>query len=386
MIIVVVMGVLIILLTLVTNLAGDAATATQMMATVRAQDRSYYVAASAVRAVLPLLPSASEKAHTLQDPWAIGAPPLEIDGNLVEVKITDEERFVNPNAMIDESGHTNEDQVKLFRRLLKLLGQRDEELVNPILDWIDPDSNRRLPGGAEGQDYGERLPKNAPLDSVDELLQVKGIPPSILQEPTNGATPAAFATTEAGQATPMVREVQSTGKVKHGLGPLISVYGSGTININTAPPLVLEALSENLDQGLVNAIIERRGRTPFEKMDDLLEVPGLTRDHIYFLKKVADVKSVTWQIRADVGPATGGTTLEGPPDTTLIARYKGSGGGIQPLAWNLEESGTETPLESPSPGRSRRSPEPTSLPSTQGSSPTTTPGTRAGDKNATPTR
>lgn len=381
MIIVVVMGVLVILLTLVTNLTGDAATATQMMATIRAQDRSYYVASSAVRAVLPLLPAATEKAHTLQDPWAIGAPPLEIDGDMVEVKITDEERFVNPNAMIDKSGQIDEEQVKLFRRLLKLLGQRDEELVNPILDWIDGDSNRRLPGGAEGQDYGDRLPKNAPLDSVDELLAVKGMPPSLLQEPENGATPAPG----AGGPTPQTRQMQSTGRVTHGLGPLISVYASGTININTAPPLVLQALSENLDQGLVNAIVERRNRTPFEKLDDLLEVPGLSRDHIYFIKKVADVKSVTWQIRADVGPATGAATLEGPPDTTLIARYRGSGEGIQPLAWNLEESGAETPQEGPSPGRSPRSLEPTSLPSTQGSSPTTTPRTRAGATNATPT-
>lgn len=385
MIIVVVMGVLVILLTLVTNLTGDAATATQMMATIRAQDRSYYVASSAVRAVLPLLPSASEKAHTLQDPWAIGAPPLELDGYMIEVKITDEERFVNPNAMIDKSGQINDDQVKLFRRLLKLLGQRDEELVNPILDWIDPDSNRRLPGGAEGQDYGDRLPKNAPLDSIDELLQVKGIPPSLLLEPKNGAAPGTPAATFEGQPTPQVREIQGTGTVKHGLGPLISVYGSGTININTAPPLVLQALSENLDQGLVNAIIDRRSRTPFEKLDDLLEVPGVTRDHIYFLKKVADVKSVTWQIRADVGPATGATTLQGPPDTTLIARYRGSGEGIQPLAWNLEESGDETSRESPSPGRSPKSLEPSSLPSTKGSSPTTTPGTRAGAMNATST-
>lgn len=369
MIIIVVLGVLAILMTLVTNLAGEATYASQMMATIRAQDRSYYVAQSAVRAVLPLLPSSSESAHTLQDPWAIGAPPLEIDGNLVEVKITDEERFYNPNAMIGKDGQVDDDQVKVFRRLVKQLGQRDDEVVNPILDWIDADSNRRLPGGAEALDYGERLPKNAPLDSIDEILQVKGIPPTLLRG--SGASPSPGAG----------RAFQSGGIEKYGLSPLITVHSNGKVNINTAPPAVLQALAENLDSGLVKAIIDHRERTPFKKLDDLLEVPGVTRDHIYFLKKVADVKSETWQIKAEVGAATGSYTLEGPPDTTLIARYRGSGRGIKPLTWNLEESGSDvtdptsdrsasprgaSPTPSPSmPGRSSTPAQPTGNQSTQ---------------------
>lgn len=385
MIIIVVMGVLVILMTLITNLTADATHATQMMATIRAQDQAYYVAQSAVRAVLPLLPNSSDAAHSLQDPWAIGAPPLEIDAFMVVVKITDEERFINPNAMMEPGGQINEDQVKLFRRLLKLLGQRDDEIINPILDWLDPDSNRRLPGGAEGQDYGERLPKNAPLDTIDEVLQIKGIPSTLLREPS-AATPtpggAATASPVAGQSPPDLRGFQSGGTVQHGLGPLISVHASGKVNVNTAPPLVLQALAENLDQGLVNAIVDRRNRTPFEKLDDLLEVPGVTRDHLYFIKKVADVKSSTWQIRADVGPATGASTLEAPPDVTLIARYRGDGRGIQALTWNLEDSGSEDLQETPGSGSSRRSLSPTSSPSSQGSGRTTSP---AANTNGTST-
>ncbi len=57
-----------------------------------------------------------------------------------------------------------------------------EEIVNAILDWIDSDEERRV-GGAESADYeGLAVPysaRNAPLESVDELLQIQGITPAL---------------------------------------------------------------------------------------------------------------------------------------------------------------------------------------------------------------
>ena len=57
-----------------------------------------------------------------------------------------------------------------------------EEITNAILDWIDSDEERRI-GGAESADYeGLAVPysaRNAPLESVDELLQIQGITPAL---------------------------------------------------------------------------------------------------------------------------------------------------------------------------------------------------------------
>ena len=57
-----------------------------------------------------------------------------------------------------------------------------EEIANAILDWIDSDEERRV-GGAESADYeGLAVPysaRNAPLESVDELLQIQGITPAL---------------------------------------------------------------------------------------------------------------------------------------------------------------------------------------------------------------
>jgi len=55
-----------------------------------------------------------------------------------------------------------------------------QDICNAILDWIDSDEEVRL-GGAESITYeGRAVPysaRNAPLESIDELLQIQGITP-----------------------------------------------------------------------------------------------------------------------------------------------------------------------------------------------------------------
>ncbi len=57
-----------------------------------------------------------------------------------------------------------------------------EEIVNAILDWIDSDEEARV-GGAESIYYeGLAIPyscRNAPLESIEELLQIQGVTPDL---------------------------------------------------------------------------------------------------------------------------------------------------------------------------------------------------------------
>jgi hypothetical protein len=76
-----------------------------------------------------------------------------------------------------------------------------------VLDWRDADDERR-PGGAEKSDYGSGAPRNGPFQSVEELLLVKGVTPSLY------------------------RQVQD----------LVTVDGNGQVNLNTASPAALAAL------------------------------------------------------------------------------------------------------------------------------------------------
>jgi type II secretory pathway component PulK len=91
---------------------------------------------------------------------------------------TDECGKINLNALLklDSSGRIAHDM------LLKLPNMT-EEVVNAILDWIDPDEQPRA-GGAENEYYSTLRPsyqvKNGPLDSLEELLFVRGVTPQLL--------------------------------------------------------------------------------------------------------------------------------------------------------------------------------------------------------------
>ena len=135
----------------------------------------------------------------------------ELVGGQFSYTITDEEARLNvntsPPARVD--------------RLLVALGvnKEDRDTINDsIQDWRDPNEEHRA-NGAESEDYYLKLPipyrsHNANLESITELLQIKGVTPAIY----NG------------------------GKEHPGLAGLVTVRSSGTVNMNTAGPEVLTAL------------------------------------------------------------------------------------------------------------------------------------------------
>lgn len=92
--------------------------------------------------------------------------------------VMDESGKLNVNALLklDSSGQVAHDI------LLKVPGM-DEEKVNALLDWIDPDEEPRQ-NGAENEYYGTLQPpykvKNGPFDTLEELLYVKGFTSQIV--------------------------------------------------------------------------------------------------------------------------------------------------------------------------------------------------------------
>jgi type II secretory pathway component PulK len=88
---------------------------------------------------------------------------------------TDEASKINLNSLLklDSSGGV----------AVQILGKLGipEDTANAILDWIDTDSTPRS-GGAEDEYYslqGYKC-KNAPLDTLEELLRVRGVTPELL--------------------------------------------------------------------------------------------------------------------------------------------------------------------------------------------------------------
>ena len=160
------------------------------------------------------------------------------DEGKVYVEITDLSGRIQINRLIEKDGTYNALQKDLLLRFLNLPefgldSQEAENIVDALKDWMDPD-NEVTGFGAEDSFYQalERpYPcKNGPLGFVEELQFVRGITKELLY---------------------------GSGE-KRGILPYLSAHGDGRININTAAPLVVRALSDQIDEDLVDALNEYR--------------------------------------------------------------------------------------------------------------------------------
>ena len=118
------------------------------------------------------------------------------------------------------------------------------ELMAAFLDWIDTDDTARF-NGAETDDYYGKLDspykaKNAPLDTVGELLLVKGFTKAILSG-------GLIETNDVNQEAIRIS----------GIEDILTTYGDGKVNVNAASQRVLMTLP-NVDEILAGAIIEER--------------------------------------------------------------------------------------------------------------------------------
>lgn len=150
--------------------------------------------------------------------------PLQEDIHIpegeVRVKVEDEEGRININYASET----------LLRRLFHYSGvdkEKENELIDSLKDWIDPDDAHRL-NGAEDE-YYEPLgysTKNDRIDTIEELNLIKGFSRGILY-----------------------------GDEEHkGISSMITTFGTGGLNINTASRelMSLLGLSEIEIDGAMN--------------------------------------------------------------------------------------------------------------------------------------
>ena len=153
--------------------------------------------------------------------------------------------------MIDEGGKIslNRADEALLRKVFETLGMKSdeqEEMTDAIIDWRDSDDLHRLHGAED--EYYMKLPepyhaKNGRFDSVDELLQVRGI----TRELFFGTQDRGFGASD--QPVIPLREV-------------FSVFNeSASINVRTAPVAVLRVVLGG-DEDAVEEIVTARDEDP----------------------------------------------------------------------------------------------------------------------------
>lgn len=222
------------------------------------------IAKSGFYAGAALLVNAKNDYVSLQDDWAktevlsVKSQDLFPDGHFI-VRIDDESGKIPLNKLVTENEY-NQDIREILIRLLSLpeFGldeRRAADIIDAIKDWIDID-DVVTGGGAESSYYAAQYPpylaKNAPLDCIEELLMIKGIN----------------------------KELFTGTKEKPGLAQYVTVYGDGFININTAPPMVLRALSPNISPDVA------------EKMDEYRKGAGNDLSNSLWYQKVAGASGV----------------------------------------------------------------------------------------------
>lgn len=201
------------------------------------------------------------------DLWAFPITNYQIGDGFLTAQIEDERGKLNLNDLAGAADpNARKTKVQRVKRLFELV-QVNPELVDAIVDWVDADEVPE-PGGAETQYYQTLRPAyraaNGPFKSLLELQVVKGMTPEIVTK----------------------------------LSRVVTVYppdGESWININTADPLVIQALDPAITQTMASEIIQSR---PFKVATDLDKVSSVA-EIMRPLRgtKVYDVKSDVFSAR-----------------------------------------------------------------------------------------
>jgi general secretion pathway protein K len=178
---------------------------------------------------------------SLQDTWAQTLPPIELPGGFITGEIEDLHSRLNLNNLV-QAGKSDPLTFTRFQRLLVVL-ELEPKLAQAVVDWLDVNIDALPPDGAEDEYYlGLEYPylaANRKLVSVSELRLIKGFDQKTYER----------------------------------LKPYVAALpDKTTINVNTAPAVVLACLGEDIDLELAAAIVEKRKEEPFEKVEDFTKL------------------------------------------------------------------------------------------------------------------
>jgi general secretion pathway protein K len=256
---------------------------------------------------------------SLLEPWA---RPLVVPGMAdiaVQLAIEDEERRFNLHKVFLPNGKASPLGRLQLGRLVAILGIPDETLAARIADYVDPDTEGEFEGGA----------KNRMLVLPEELAMIPGVPPEALYGgvhpetrqpfrglleyvtiwpvPRLGAVPVDGAPVPQPEMPPppdgAAPQPPAPGRPPAPPAAVAAPFRLG-VNLNTAPPEVLLALSPELTPEAAQAIVAHRmgvddeGKpSVFTSVTQLYRVPGVTEKMVDLLKNEVVFRSTLFSAR-----------------------------------------------------------------------------------------
>ncbi len=156
--------------------------------------------------------------------------------------------IIDEDSKININNASRDTIIKLLELSGVEAGEMRDTIADSIEDWRDDDSLHRLNGAEEDYYMSLSSPyhcKNGNFDTVEELLMVKGMTTEIL-----------YGNMEIASASPRNDNEESENEKYAGIYQYLTVFGTGTINLNTAPELLLRVVKG--DEEARNIISKRQ--------------------------------------------------------------------------------------------------------------------------------
>lgn len=221
------------------------------------QDQAYLLALSAESWARQLLEEdlADSSADHFGELWAQAIPAMPVDGGMVNGCISDLQGRFNlnnfrvsyktPEALNSDLSGDESSYAKVWNSLLlyfeiPIFPGR----VEAIVDWLDDDSSKIGPEGAEEEDYAGQIPPQMIADSV-------------MVEPSELASVVGYEIFEVQRLMPWITALPVAASTPG------SVEETTRINVNTASEELLLALSGDLDSQFRDAVLANR---PFDDL------------------------------------------------------------------------------------------------------------------------
>lgn len=217
----------------------------------------------------------------VQEQWAVELPPTPYEDAIISASVQDLQGRFNLNWVVTASAgkfvrapQGIEQLTRLLQEVLPEGGAKASLLANEMADWIDSNNIVDDVEGAEDPDYRSRRTPNMPVAHESELRALRSF--GLENLPDDSALWGLFTALPLGT----------------------------TLNVNTAPPQVLNAvIGPVAGQGAVEAIIAARQEEPIADVGTLMQgdiFNDLEADQKSQLASLLGVNSEYFQVMIDV--------------------------------------------------------------------------------------
>ncbi|NOX75291.1 MAG: type II secretion system minor pseudopilin GspK [Gammaproteobacteria bacterium] len=216
-------------------------------------DQAYMYALAAENFAIDTLRRDPSNVDTLLEDWARPLPPMPVEGGMVSGQIEDLQGRFNLNNLLGSNRRADPTQVRALQTLLQQVNRVTDDLnlppamANRVVDWIDPDINTSVDGAEDLEYLNINADRQIPYRTANQLMVSPSELALLLNMPSNGV------------GALRGRKLVST-------LPAIT-----TLNVNTAPPMVLMTLDQNITLQIASDLVQFRANQPFEQVSDFTD-------------------------------------------------------------------------------------------------------------------